>query len=132
MFGVVQVTQAFIDLWRRAPQSRIVNVDSSGAPLTVSSDPPWKYFHQGALYSASKAALHMYTIVLAYELRDTPFKVNAVDPGFTATDLNNYCGIGTVEEAATRLVKYVLAGDDGPSSKFINEENTPLTGEIPW
>jgi NAD(P)-dependent dehydrogenase (short-subunit alcohol dehydrogenase family) len=133
LFGVVQVTQAFIDLLRRAPQPRIVNVGSSGASLTLSSDPSWKYFHhKGAVYPASKAALHMYTIVLAYELRDTNFKVNAVDPGFTATDLNNHRGTGTVEEAATRLAKYVLVGDDGPSGKFISEENTPVTGEIPW
>jgi len=133
VFGVAQVTQAFIDLLRRAPQPRIVNVGSSGASLTLTSDPTWKYFHhKAAVYPASKAALHMYTIVLAYELRDTPFKVNAVDPGFTATDLNNYRGTGTVEEAATRLVKYVLVGDDGPSGRFISEENTPVTGEIPW
>jgi NAD(P)-dependent dehydrogenase (short-subunit alcohol dehydrogenase family) len=133
VFGVVQVTQAFIDLLRRAPQPRIVNVGSSGASLTLSSDPTWKYFHhKGAIYPASKAALHMYTIVLAYELRDTPFKVNAVDPGFTATDLNHHRGTGTVEEAATRLVKYVLVGNDGPSGNFISEEHSPVTGEIPW
>jgi NAD(P)-dependent dehydrogenase (short-subunit alcohol dehydrogenase family) len=133
VFGVVQVTQAFIDLLRRAPQPRIVNVGSSGASLTLSSDPNWKYYHhKGAVYPASKAALHMYTIVLAYELRDTPFRVNAVDPGFTATDLNNHRGTGTVAEAATRLVKYVLVGDDGPNGQFISEENTPVTGEIPW
>ena len=133
VFGVVQVTQAFIDLLRAAPQPRIINVGSSGASLTLSSDPTWKYFHhKGAVYPASKAALHMYTIVLAYELRDTPFKVNAVDPGFTATDLNNHRGTGTAEEAATRLVKYVLVGDDGPTGKFISEEHTPVTDEIPW
>lgn len=133
VFGVVQVTQAFIDLLRPAPQPRIVNVGSSGASLTLSSDPAWKYYHhKGAVYPASKAALHMYTIVLAYELRDTPFKVNAVDPGFTATDLNGHRGTGTVEEAGTRIAKYVLVGDDGPTGRFISEENTPVTGEIPW
>jgi NAD(P)-dependent dehydrogenase (short-subunit alcohol dehydrogenase family) len=133
VIGVVQVTQAFIDLLRRAPQPRIVNVGSSGASLTLHSDPNWKYYHhKAAVYPASKAALHMYTIVLAYELRDTPFKVNAVDPGFTATDLNNYRGTGTVEAAAARLVTYVLVGDDGPTGQFISEEHTPITGEIPW
>jgi NAD(P)-dependent dehydrogenase (short-subunit alcohol dehydrogenase family) len=133
VFGVVQVTQAFMDLLRRSPQPRIVNVGSSGASLTLNSDPTWKYYHhKGAVYPASKAALHMYTIVLAYELRDTPFKVNAVDPGFTATDLNNHRGTGTVEDAAARLVKYVLVGEDGPTGKFISEENDPVTGNIPW
>ena len=133
VFGVVRVTQAFIDLLRHSPQPRIVNVGSSGASLTLNSDPTWKYYdHKGALYGSSKAALHMYTIVLAYELRDTNFRVNAVDPGFTATDLNNHRGTGTVEEAGTRIAKYVLVGDDGPTGKFISEENTPVTGEIPW
>ncbi len=133
VFGVVQVTQAFIDLLQKSPQPRIVNVGSSGASLTLNSDPTWKYYnHKGALYASSKAALHMYTIVLAYELRETPFKVNVVDPGFTATDFNNHRGTGTVEEAGTRIAKYVLVGDDGPTGKFISEENTPVTGEIPW
>jgi NAD(P)-dependent dehydrogenase (short-subunit alcohol dehydrogenase family) len=133
LFGVVRVTQTFLDLLQKSLQPRIVNVGSSGASLTLHSDPTWKYYHhKGAVYPASKAALHMYTIVLAYELRDTPFRVNAVDPGFTATDLNNHRGTGTVEDAATRLVKYVLVGDDGPNGKFISEENTPVTGEIPW
>lgn len=133
VFGVVRVTQAFLDLLQRAPQPRIVNVGSSGASLTLQSDPTWKYYHhKGAAYPASKAALHMYTITLAYELRDTPFKVNAVDPGFTATDLNNHRGTGTVEDAAARLVKYVLVGPDGPTGRFISEEHNPETGEIPW
>jgi NAD(P)-dependent dehydrogenase (short-subunit alcohol dehydrogenase family) len=133
VFGVVQVTQAFIDLLRPAPQPRIVNVGSSGASLTLSRDPTGKYYHpKGAVYPASKAALHMYTIVLAYELRDTAFKVNAVDPGFTATDLNHHRGTGTVEQAGTRIAKYVLVAEDGPTGQLISEENTPVTGEIPW
>jgi NAD(P)-dependent dehydrogenase (short-subunit alcohol dehydrogenase family) len=133
VFGVVRVTQAFLDLLQKSPQPRIVNVGSSGASLTLHSDPTWKYYHhKAAVYPASKAALHMYTIVLAYELRDTPFRVNAVDPGFTATDLNNHRGTGTVEDAGTRIAKYVLVGDDGPTGKFISEEHTPVTGEIPW
>ena len=133
VLGVVRVTQAFIDLLRQSPQPRIVNVGSGGASLTLNSDPTWKFYnHKGAVYPSSKAALHMYTIVLAYELRDTPFRVNVVDPGFTATDLNNHRGTGTVEEAGARIAKYVLMGDDGPTGQFISEENTPVTGEIPW
>jgi NAD(P)-dependent dehydrogenase (short-subunit alcohol dehydrogenase family) len=133
VFGVVQVTQAFMDLLRRAPQPRIVNVGSSGSSLTLQSDPSWRYYHhKAAIYPSSKAALHMYTITLAYELRDTPFKVNVVDPGFTATDLNNHRGTGTVEQAGTRIAKYVLVGEAGPTGKFISEEHNPVTGAIPW
>ena len=133
LYGVVRVTQAFIDLLKKAEQPRIVNVSSGGCSLTLNSDPSWKYYHhKGAIYLPSKAALNMYTIVLAYELRDTPFRVNAVDPGFTATDFNHHSGTGSVEEAGTRIAKYVLVGDEGPTGKYISEEANPETGYIPW
>jgi NAD(P)-dependent dehydrogenase (short-subunit alcohol dehydrogenase family) len=133
VFGVVRVTQAFLDLLQKSAQPRIVNVSSGMASLTRHNDPTWKYYpNKAAVYHTSKAALNMYTIVLAYELRETKVKVNAVDPGFTATDFNHHRGTGTVEEAAARLVKYALLGEDGPTGRFVSEENTPVTGEIPW
>jgi NAD(P)-dependent dehydrogenase (short-subunit alcohol dehydrogenase family) len=133
VFGLVLVTQTFMDLLKKSEQPRIVNVSSGGSSLTLNSDPSWKYYHhKGAVYPSSKAALNMYTIVLAYELRDTPFKVNAVDPGFTSTDFNQHRGTGSVEEAAARLVKYAVIGTDGPTGKFISEEHNPKTGDIPW
>lgn len=133
LYGVVRVTQAFIDLLKKSPQPRIVNVSSSGASLTLNSDPTWKYYsHKAALYPSSKAALNMYTIDLAYELRDTPFKVNAVCPGFVATDFNGHRGTGTVEEAGARISKYALIGEDGPTGKFIAEEYNPEPGKTPW
>jgi NAD(P)-dependent dehydrogenase (short-subunit alcohol dehydrogenase family) len=133
VFGLVLVTQTFIDLLKKSEQPRIVNVSSGGSSLTLNSDPSWKYYHhKGAVYPPSKAAINMYTIVLAYELRDTPFKVNAVDPGFTSTDFNQHRGTGSVEEAAARLVKYAVIGTDGPTGKFISEEHNPETGDIPW
>ena len=133
LYGVIRVTQAFIDLLRKSTQPRIVNVSSSGASLTLHSDPTWKYYaHKAALYPSSKAALNMYTIDLAYELRDTPFKVNAVCPGFVATDFNGHRGTGTVQEAGTRISKYVMIGEEGPTGKFIAEEYNPETGETPW
>ncbi len=133
LYGVIRVTQAFIDLLKKSSQPRVVNVSSSGASLTLHSDPSWKYYpHKAALYPSSKAALNMYTIDLAYELRDTPFKVNAVCPGFVATDFNGHRGTGTVQEAGTRISKYVMIGDEGPTGKFIAEEYNPETGETPW
>jgi NAD(P)-dependent dehydrogenase (short-subunit alcohol dehydrogenase family) len=133
VFGVVRVTQVFIDLLQKSPQPRIVNVSSTMASLTLHSDPTWKFYdNKGAVYHPSKVALNMYTIVLAYELRDTPFKVNAVDPGFIATDFNQHRGTGTVEEAGKRLVKYAMIGADGPTGKFFSEDHNPETGEIPW
>jgi NAD(P)-dependent dehydrogenase (short-subunit alcohol dehydrogenase family) len=133
VYGVARVTQAFIDMLRKSPQPRIVNVSSSGCSLTLHCDPTWKYYtHKAAVYPASKAAMNMYTINLAYELRETNFKVNAVCPGFVATDFNGHRGTGTVQEAGIRIAKYATIGDDGPTGKFISEEHNPETGECPW
>ncbi|MGI4874777.1 MAG: SDR family oxidoreductase [Janthinobacterium lividum] len=133
VFGVIEVTQAFIDLLRQSPAPRIVNVTSGLGSLTLHTDPTWKYYAvKGAAYQPSKAALNAYTIMLAYELRDTPFKVNAVDPGYTATDFNHHSGPSSVADAAARVVKAVLLGPDGPTSQFFSDDNAPETGISPW
>ncbi|MBV7530947.1 SDR family oxidoreductase [Chitinophaga sp. sic0106] len=133
IYGAVRVTQAFIDLLKASSAPRIVNVSSSQGSITLHSDPSYKYYdYKGAIYHSSKAALNMYTVVLAYEFKNTPFKINAVCPGFTKTDFNRHMGPGTVEDAGKRIVKYALIGADGPTGKFFSEENNPDTGEIPW
>lgn len=133
VIGVVRVTQAFIDLVKKSPEPRIVMVSSSQGSLTLANDPKGAYYHhKGAVYQPSKSALNMYSLILAYELRDTPVKVNMVDPGFTKTDFNHNRGTGTVEEAAARVAKYALIDNDGPTGKYISEEFNPQTGEIPW
>jgi NAD(P)-dependent dehydrogenase (short-subunit alcohol dehydrogenase family) len=133
VFGVARVTQAFIDLLRKSPEPRIVNVSTSVGSLTLQSDPNWMAydFAKYAVYGASKAALNMFTVHLAYELRGTAFKVNAVCPGYTKTDFTGYNG-GEVAEAGQRIVKYALLDKDGLKGKFISEETNPTTGEIPW
>ena len=133
LFGVIMVTKAFMDLLKKSPEPRIVNVTSGLGSLSLNDDPTWKYYQfKGAVYHASKAALNMHTIVLAYELRDTPFKVNAVDPGYTATDFNHHSGPGTVEDAAARLVKAAIIPADGPTGKFFSDDNNHETGISPW
>lgn len=133
LYGVVRTTQAFIDLLRKSSQPRIVNVSSGMASMTMCSEPAFEYRdYVGGIYSPSKAALNMYTVALALELRHTPFKVNAVDPGFTATDFNDHRGTGTVEEAGKRIVKYAMLDSDGFTGKFISEELNPETGIALW
>jgi NAD(P)-dependent dehydrogenase (short-subunit alcohol dehydrogenase family) len=127
------VTQAFIDLMKRSPEPRIVNVTSGLGSLTMHNDPKWPYYKiKPAVYFPSKAALNAYTIVLAYELRDSPFKVNVVDPGYTATDFNQHRGHGTVQDAAARVVKAATIGPDGPTGQFFSDDNAPGTGVSPW
>ena len=132
-FGVINVTQAFLPTLKKSAEPRIVNVTSGLGSLTLHNDPNWKYYQvKSAAYGPSKSALNAYTIVLAYELRDTPFKVNAVDPGYTATDFNHHSGPGTVEDAAARVVKYAVIGSDGPTGGFFSDDNNPETGVSPW
>jgi len=133
VFGVVRVTQAFIDLLKKSSEPRIVNVSSSQGSITLHSDPSYKYYdYKGAVYLSSKSAMNMYTVVLAYELRDSDFKINAVCPGYTKTDFNGHRGQGSVEVAGERIIKYALIDKDGPTGKFFSEENNPETGEVPW
>jgi NAD(P)-dependent dehydrogenase (short-subunit alcohol dehydrogenase family) len=132
-FGVIEVTQAFIDLLRESPEPRIVNVTSGLGSLTLQSDPTWETYEvKPASYVASKAALNAYTIVMAYNLRDTRFKINAVDPGYTATEFNNYSGPGTVPDAAARVVKAATLDAEGPTGQFFSDTNAPETGISPW
>ncbi|MPS73738.1 MAG: SDR family oxidoreductase [Chryseobacterium sp.] len=133
VYGVIRVTQAFLELLKKSDEPRIVMVSSSQGSITLHSDPTYKYYNfKGAVYLSSKAALNMYTVNLAYEFRDTKFKINAVSPGFTKTDFNNNRGTGTVEDAGKRIVKYAVIDQNGPTGKFYCEETNPETGEIPW
>lgn len=132
VLGVVETTLAFLPLLKEAPEPRIVNVTSGLGSLTLHSDPSWPYYHYKAYaYVSSKAALNAYTITLAYELRDTAFKVNSVDPGYTATDFNKHNGPGTVESAAAIMVKYATLDADGPTGKYFSNE-LPDNVESPW
>ena len=133
VIGVARVTQSFIDLMKNSPAPRIVMVSTSVGSLSLQSNPNWFGYDSAkfAVYGASKAALNMYTIHLAYELKNTEFKVNAVCPGYTKTDFTNHNG-GEVEDAAKRIVKYAFLDESGVTGKFISEETNPQTGEIPW
>jgi NAD(P)-dependent dehydrogenase (short-subunit alcohol dehydrogenase family) len=83
-----------------------------------------------AAYNASKAALNMYTIALAYALRATPFKVNALDPHRHRR--HHHSGPGAGQDAAARVVKAVRLGPDGPTSQFFSNDNATETGISPW
>jgi NAD(P)-dependent dehydrogenase (short-subunit alcohol dehydrogenase family) len=127
VFGIIAVTQAMLPLLRQAPAARIVNVASSGGSLTLNSDPANHHRAMFGTYSASKAAANAITVAFAAELESDGIKVNAACPGFTATDLNNFRGTRTVEQAAREPVRLALIGPDGPTGTFSNED-----GPLPW
>jgi len=120
-FGSLAVTQAMLPLLRTSGSGRIVNVSSGLGSLTHNADPSWQYARVKLLgYNASKTALNMLTVQLAAELRDTGIKVNAADPGYTATDLNGHRGTQTIPQGAAAAVRLALLGDDGPTEGFFS------------
>ncbi|MBN9383783.1 MAG: SDR family oxidoreductase [Chitinophagaceae bacterium] len=132
-FGVIQVTQTFLSLLKQASAASIVNVTSGLASLTLHSDPSWIYYKiKGAAYGPSKTALNAYTVALAYELKDTPIKVNVVDPGYTATDFNQHRGTGSVEDAAAFVVSHAILPPDGPTGKYFSKDYLEEGNESPW
>ncbi|QNK64443.1 SDR family oxidoreductase [Pedobacter sp. PAMC26386] len=133
LYGVVRTTQAFMSLLKKSPEPRIVNVSTSVGSLSLQSNPNWPAYDYAkfVVYASSKSAMNMYTVHLAYELRDTAFRINAVCPGYTKTDFTNQAG-GDVEVAGNRIAKHALIDQNAPTGKFFSEESSPETGEIPW
>ncbi|MCO1598025.1 SDR family oxidoreductase [Micromonospora sp. RHAY321] len=116
VFGVAAVTNAMLPLLRRAPAARIVNVSSEVGSIAVMTDPAGALFALTSVpYPSSKAALNMLTAMYAKELRDTPIKVNAANPGYCATDFNGNSGFRTPEQGAEVSVHLATLPADGPS-----------------
>ena len=119
VFGVVRVTQAFLPLLRASAQPVIVNVSSELGSFGAVTDP---HSHQYPLfdpvYGSSKTAANMLTVQYAKELPQ--MRVNAVEPGFSATDLHGLSGDGiqTAEEGADNIVAMATIGADGPTGTF--------------
>jgi|SRR5579863_10012806 len=127
-FGVLAVTQAMLPLVRNAASGRIVMVSSGLGSLAWNADSNWPFAAFKPLgYNGSKAILNMMTVQLAWELRDTPIKVNTVNPGYTATDLNGNSGTQTVAEGAAETVRQSLAPDSAPTGGFFE-----TGGIVPW
>ena len=132
-FGVIDVTTTFIELLKKSATPVIVNVTSGLGSLTLHSDPSWKYYAvKSASYGPSKTALNAYTVALAHELRDTAFRVNVIDPGYTATDFNRHSGPGSVEDAAAFVASYAVIGTDGPTGKFFSLDSYEKCHGMPW
>ena len=98
---------------------------------------PLSQFPAGLAYPSSKTALNMITVLYARELRDTPIKVNAANPGYTKTDLNGHSGFRSVEEGAEASVYLATLPADGPSGILWGHlRPTGATGDaygtLPW
>lgn len=130
-FGVIAVTNAMLPLLRRSASPRIVNVSSSVGSLNINADlkgtdgPPLMPVSAG--YVTSKTALTALTLQYAWDLLAEDIKVNAVCPGYVATDLNGHRGHRTPAEGAVAAVRMATIGADGPTGTFTDDE-----GPAPW
>ncbi|WP_267128863.1 SDR family NAD(P)-dependent oxidoreductase [Ornithinicoccus halotolerans] len=129
VFGVISVTNAMLPLLRRSPAPRIVNVASHAASVALMSEPdgPFAALIPSAAYTPSKSALTALTVQYANELRKDGILVNAVAPGFVATDSNNHTGLLPVAQGAAVLVRLAMLDANGPTAGFFGEE-----GAVPW
>jgi NAD(P)-dependent dehydrogenase (short-subunit alcohol dehydrogenase family) len=92
---------------------------------------------KAASVASSRSALNMITAMYAKELRDTPIKVNAANPGYTATDLNRNSGFRSVAEGAEASVHLATLPADGPTGTFwghlwTSPASQTAYGELPW
>ena len=126
LLGPVRVTRAALPLLERSDHPRIVMVSSGMGSMAVTTNPERHEYRVGSLvYPSSKAALNMVTTQYAKAL--PRFRVNAVDPGYTATDLNQHTGFRTIEQGANIIVEMANVAPDGPTGGFFSDDGT-----VPW
>lgn len=126
-FGTVEATQALLPLVRKSGAGRIINVSSGLGSIALNADPNWEYAAVKLLgYNGSKVVLNLFTVILAAELKDTGIRVHAVNPGYTATDLNGHSGHQTLAEGAQEIVRLALA-EGGETGTFTSKD-----GPDPW
>jgi NAD(P)-dependent dehydrogenase (short-subunit alcohol dehydrogenase family) len=126
VFGPVRVLHAFLPLLERSEAPVVVNVSSGLGSLTYCGDPESTYSKLIVpAYFSSKAALNMLTVQYAKAFPDV--RINSVDPGFTATDLNANRGTQTVTEGTDVIVQMATIGPEGPTGSFVSRD-----GPVPW
>jgi NAD(P)-dependent dehydrogenase (short-subunit alcohol dehydrogenase family) len=126
VFGLVRVTRAFLPLLEKSAAPVIVNVSSGMGSLAVTTDPDRMESQIVALgYPSSKTAVNMLTS--QYAKAYPHMRINAVDPGYTATDLNGHSGTQTVEEGTDAIVRMASIDATGPTGAFVDRH-----GDVPW
>ena len=119
LLGAWGLSQALLPQLRRSGHGRIVNVSSeSGSLASMGGGTP--------AYQVSKAALNAFTRTLAGELRGDGILVNAVCPGWVATDMGG-AGGRPVEQGAASVVWAALLPDEGPTGGFFRDGRP-----VPW
>jgi NAD(P)-dependent dehydrogenase (short-subunit alcohol dehydrogenase family) len=126
VFGLVRVTHAMLPLLLKSEDPVIVNVASGLGSIAVVTDKSRLESQFPTIaYSSSKSAVTMLTVQYAKAFPE--IRINVVDPGYTATDLNGNRGTQTVTEGTDAIVKLATIGSDGPTGTFQDRNGT-----VPW
>jgi NAD(P)-dependent dehydrogenase (short-subunit alcohol dehydrogenase family) len=128
--GIVRVTEAALPLLGQSANPVVVNVSSALGSFWATHEPsrPASHFVSIA-YGASKAAVSMLTVQYAHAHPE--IRVNAVEPGITATELGggdpgSHPGRPAAESARV-VARLALVGPDGPTGTFHEDH-----GELGW
>jgi NAD(P)-dependent dehydrogenase (short-subunit alcohol dehydrogenase family) len=133
VFGPVRVTQAFVPFLRKSGQGRIVMMSSSLGSISEQLDMSSGTSGVNLLgYNSSKSALNMITVSFAKELSAHGIKVNAANPGYVATDLNDNQGYRSVAQGAAIAVHLATLGPLGPTAGFFNDGSESKIGRHAW
>jgi NAD(P)-dependent dehydrogenase (short-subunit alcohol dehydrogenase family) len=126
VFGIIRMLHAFLPLLLRSPAPVVVNLSSGLSKTADLANPDGPvHFYPGVAYPASKTAVN--TLTVQYAKAFPGIKINAVDPGYTATDLNGRTGTQTVEEGAEIVVRMAQLGPDGPTGGYFD-----ASGPVAW
>jgi NAD(P)-dependent dehydrogenase (short-subunit alcohol dehydrogenase family) len=125
--GIVRVTQAALPLLRDSENPVVVNVTSSLGSFWAVTNPE-RHESEAAfvVYGATKAAVSMLTVQYAKAVPEVKF--NAVEPGFSATDLT--AGFGGGQDpalGAETIARVASIGRGGPTGTFQER-----AGELAW
>ena len=119
VFSIVRTTAAFLPLLRASEHPTVVNVTSGLGSFTATQDPDRIESQVIApLYNSSKSAVTMLTTQYAKGIPEIRF--NAVDPGYTATDLNGNSGTQSITEGTDAIVQLATEDPDAGTGRYID------------
>src|ERR1700731_139357 len=128
LFGLVATTQALLPLLRKSAAGRIVNLSSILGSNTLHATPGSPIYESKLpAYDVSKSAVNAYTVHLAWELKDTPIKVNAAHPGWVKTEMGGDGATMEIQDGAKASVALATLGPDGPNGAYLHMGET-----LPW
>jgi NAD(P)-dependent dehydrogenase (short-subunit alcohol dehydrogenase family) len=124
-------TDAFIPMLKKSKAPRIIIMSSCLGSIGNTLNPEYPFYglaERGRSYKMSKAATNMVGAVFAVQYKDDGIRVNVVNPGYRATNLNNHSEqAGKKEDGALEACKMIVLENSSETATY-----TELEGPIPW